>query len=196
MRTVLDAIETKKLAASAIPWPMQVGLMNNDDQEIRKKARALITAQYADRDEALSKYGQALTLAGDAVKGENIFKTVCSSCHQVNKANGTAFGPDLASIRNRDARFILADIIQPERSIADGFEWWEVSLRSGKKTGGLIASETSSSIRLKDPTGSESIIPRAEIESMIASQRSAMPSGLEQGLSLQQMADLLAYLKK
>jgi len=196
MQNVLNAVDSKKLPVSSLPWPMQVSLMNNRDPEIRKRARELLTARTPDRDVALKRFADALRLKGDPGKGDAIFRTSCSPCHQMNGTIGAAFGPDLASIRNRDPRFILEDIIQPQRSIADGFEWWEVTLQSGQKSEGLISTETSSSITLKDPAGNQTVIQRSNIKTITATDRSAMPPGLEQTMSVQQMADLLAFLKK
>jgi putative heme-binding domain-containing protein len=42
--------------------------------------------------------------------------------------------------------------------------------------------------------GSETVIPRAGIASMESQGRSLMPEGLEEGLSAQDMADLLEFI--
>jgi putative membrane-bound dehydrogenase-like protein len=196
MNALMNAVGTQLVQPASIPWPMQVSLMNNDNLDIRKKARAILGAGLEDRNEVLKKYSDALTLKGDITKGETVFINNCGVCHQLDNKNGKAFGPDLTSIRNREAIFILADIIQPARSIADGYEWWNIVLRSGNKKSGIISAETSSGITIKDPSLNETIIPRSEIISLTTSNQSAMPAGLEQNISVQQMADLLAYLKK
>jgi putative heme-binding domain-containing protein len=169
--------------------------MNHDNLEIRKTARNLLTKEEGSGDEALKKYEPALSLKGDKNNGATVFAKNCSICHQVGEKNGVAFGPDLASVANRDPFFILSDIIKPDRSIADGFEWWEVELLNGKKLSGIIAKETGTSVSLRDPGGNTQVLSRTSIRSMQAHQRSVMPSGLEKQMSLQEMADLLAYLK-
>ena len=58
-----------------------------------------------------------------------------------------------------------------------------------------MSSETSTAVTLKDATGKETIISRADIKSMEASDISVMPVGLEASVSVNEMADLLAFLK-
>lgn len=60
---------------------------------------------------------------------------------------------------------------------------------------GLIASETPSSITLRQALGKEDTIARGEIDQISAGQQSLMPQGLERSISRQEFADLLAYLK-
>jgi hypothetical protein len=47
---------------------------------------------------------------------------------------------------------------------------------------------------LRREGGEETVVPRARIRKMYASNLSAMPADLEQQIDLQQMADLLACL--
>ncbi|MFN5646585.1 MAG: hypothetical protein ACK458_03605, partial [Sphingobacteriales bacterium] len=89
-----------------------------------------------------------------------------------------------------------SDIIKPDRSIADGYEWWEITLRNGNTVSGIIASETATAIALRDPSGSTKMINRSQISSLQASPNSVMPAGLEQNMTVAEMAHLLAFLKK
>jgi putative heme-binding domain-containing protein len=193
---LLGKLATGDITSSAIPWSTQVNLMNHGIIPIRKKARDLLTKNLGGRDEALKAYEPALKLEGDPAKGATIFAKNCSVCHQVGNKDGIAFGPDLASVANRDPYFILSDIIKPDRSIADGYEWWEITLRNGNTVNGIIASETATAIALRDPSGSTKMINRSQISSLQASPNSVMPAGLEQNMTVAEMAHLLAFLKK
>ena len=196
MNILLDAVQKGEVQSSTIGWRRMVDLMNNDDRLIRERSRKLLASAMENRDEAYRKFEPSLNLAGDAVKGSAVFKQNCALCHQVGGTFGTAFGPDLASIRNRDAQFILADIINPNRSIADGYENWVVTFQDGRKQRGIISSENSSAMTLREAGGMETTIQRSQIQTIEADKTSAMPPGLEANLSIQQMADLLEYLKK
>jgi putative heme-binding domain-containing protein len=193
---LLGKLATGDITSSAIPWSTQVNLMNHGIIPIRKKARELLTKNLGGRDEALKAYEPALKLEGDPAMGATIFAKNCSVCHQVGNMDGIAFGPDLASVANRDLYFILSDIIKPDRSIADGYEWWEITLRNGNTVNGIIASETATAIALRDPSGSTKMINRSQISSLQASPNSVMPAGLEQNMTVAEMAHLLAFLKK
>lgn len=193
---LLDKIAAGEIATTAIPWSTQVGLMNHERIPVRKKARELLTKDMGGREEALKAYEPALKMQGDPVLGAAVFAKNCSICHQVGGKDGIAFGPDLASVANRDPYFILSDIIKPDRSIADGFEWWEISLRNGGTASGIIASETATAIALRDPTGTTKMINRSQISSLKASPNSVMPAGLEKNISVTEMSHLLSFLKK
>jgi putative membrane-bound dehydrogenase-like protein len=192
---LLAALENKTIPASAINWPRMVSLMQNDDINLRNRARKFFTSSIENRNSVYKKFEPALSMNGRSEKGLQIFQQVCSACHEVSKQYGNAVGPDLGTIRNRDARFIMADILDPNRSIADGFELWSVEKRDGQKVSGIISSQTSSAIVLRDIGAKEVVIPRADIKSLQSSQTSLMPAGLESNLSQQDMADLLAFLK-
>ncbi len=196
MHRLLDAVAAGKVKASFISWPRQVRLMNNDDTEVREHARKVLTApENSDRQKVVNQYQAALQGAGDAAKGKLVFDKACRQCHRM-QGEGVNFGPDLASIRNREPRFILADILNPNRSIADAYEMWTLELKSRTVETGVIISETSASITIKNLAGIERTFSRAEILSLQSSPVSAMPDGLENTIGLEEMRNLLAYLKK
>jgi putative heme-binding domain-containing protein len=57
-----------------------------------------------------------------------------------------------------------------------------------------VAEETADSLRLLMPAGLEKVISRADVKKLERSNRSLMPEGLEQALTDEQLADLLAFL--
>ncbi|WOK09049.1 c-type cytochrome [Imperialibacter roseus] len=193
---LLDAVDAGSIDQATIAWPRKVRLMNSYTDGIRKKARRLLATNNEAPGELVKKYQQALDVKGDRVAGAAVFKANCAVCHQEGGEGGSSFGPDLGTIRNRDASFILADIINPNRSIADGFETWELKTSKGEQLTGVIASETASSLSIKDPAGNLTTVNRNEIESLKASDVSAMPTGFENSISVEQMSDLIAYLKR
>ncbi len=195
MNLLLDALQKKQIQSTSISWPRMVELMNNDDLAIRKRSREILAAKTEDRDAVNKKYQSALSMTGNADNGLMVFNRVCATCHQVSGKYGKAFGPDLASIRNRNAQSIMADILNPNRSIADKYEMWSIVKKNSETLNGIIASETSAAILLNNIGGQQTIIPRSDIKTMEASQTSAMPAGLEASVSIKEMSDLLAFLK-
>ena len=147
------------------------------------------------RDAVIKKYQAALSLKGDTANGLRIFKAVCATCHNLEGKYGHAFGPDLGSIRNRDASSIMTDILNPNRSIAVKFDLWTVTKKNEEKVSGIMASQTPASIALNQIGGSQTSVARSAIKTMETSPLSAMPVGLENSISVQEMADLLALLK-
>ena len=195
MNLLLDAVEKKQIQSVSISWPQMVHLMNNENLNIRKRARSLLVDNTESREEVFNRYKSSLTINGNAQNGLAVFKNVCANCHKVGNQYGRSFGPDLASIRNRDAVFIMMDILDPNRSIADRFETWTVLKKTGEKFNGILASETPTTLTFHNITGEEFSIARSEIKTMESSETSSMPVGLEKSISIKEMSDLLAFLK-
>jgi hypothetical protein len=72
---------------------------------------------------------------------------------------------------------------------------WAAELKNGQSLSGTVASETAATITLRDAAGRETTLSRADLERLEASDLSAMPQGLENGITEEEMTDLLAYLK-
>jgi len=61
---------------------------------------------------------------------------------------------------------------------------------------GIIASETGTSVTLRESFARETVIPRSSIRKIQSMGQSLMPEGLEGALSLQEMANLLEYISQ
>jgi putative heme-binding domain-containing protein len=108
---------------------------------------------------------------------------------------GVAFGPDLGTVHNWQPASIMSNILDPNQSISDGYDLWEVALNTGEPVQGIIASETPNALTLRQANGQVTTIARPDIKSLKALGQSAMPTGLDKGISQQEMADLLAFLR-
>jgi len=109
---------------------------------------------------------------------------------------GGQLGPDLTLIgKIRTDRDLLEAIIYPSASFVRSFEPLLVVTTSGQKFSGLLRQESPQEIVLATGPLTIQRIPRDEIEQMRPGQISLMPEGLEKVLSLQELGDLIAYLK-
>ncbi|MDP6502233.1 MAG: c-type cytochrome, partial [Planctomycetota bacterium] len=59
---------------------------------------------------------------------------------------------------------------------------------------GILVSETATSIALMGPEAKQETVLRADIVQLQTTGQSLMPEGLQQGLTPQQMADLIAWV--
>jgi putative membrane-bound dehydrogenase-like protein len=195
IRLLLDAVAAGKVKTTEIERPLRIRLMMNDDDALRGRARTLFSDSSPSEKEAVARYRPASVLPGDPAHGREVFARTCSVCHQYRGAGGAAFGPDLGEVRGRLPFALIVDILNPNHAIADGYELWIVELTDGSTTTGVIGAETPTSITFRRPGGSETTISRAQISAMRIANLSAMPEGLESQIDLQQMADLIAYIK-
>ena len=73
---------------------------------------------------------------------------------------------------------------------------YNCALADGTELYGLIVSESGNSITMKLADATQRTILRSEIQSLQSARVSLMPEGLETGLSKQELADLISYLRK
>jgi putative heme-binding domain-containing protein len=195
VRLLLDAVTAGKIRATEIDRPLRIRLMMQAEDDLRARARALFGESAAAQKAAANRYAKAASLPGDGGRGREVFTRACAMCHQYRGAAGATYGPDLGEVRNRLPMSLLTDILHPNQSIADGYELWFVQLSDGGAIGGVIGAETPTSITVRQPGGAETTVARSRIASMRIADASAMPEGLEAQITVQQMADLIAFIK-
>ncbi|MCA9245918.1 MAG: hypothetical protein KDA42_02355, partial [Planctomycetales bacterium] len=65
----------------------------------------------------------------------------------------------------------------------------------GQVQTGVVASESGTSITLRQPEGKSVTLLREEIEQLRVSDKSLMPEAIERSIPPQEMADLIGYIK-
>jgi putative heme-binding domain-containing protein len=135
---------------------------------------------------------------GDVRRGQLVFnsaKTNCIACHKVGYVGGTA-GPDLTRIGGiRSERDLLESIIDPSASFVRSYEPYRVVTKDERTLNGVLKKDAPDEIVIVTAADKEERIARADIESIAPSSISLMPAGLEQQLTPQEIADLIAFLK-
>ncbi len=204
--SLLDALERGKVAPGSLGALQRVQLLENGDAQLRKRATALLSKQVPQKNrELMAKYQAALSGARDATRGQAAFERVCAKCHRI-AGKGSQVGPDLAAAQNRADDAFLIEILQPSAKITSGFRSYVVADTSGRVFTGVLAAETATSITLRSAKSTateggadavlEQTILRKDIEAVKASDESLMPGDLEKEVSPQDVADVIAYLRK
>jgi quinoprotein glucose dehydrogenase len=140
----------------------------------------------------------ALTRAGDSGRGRRVFedveKSLCLKCHRVGD-RGERIGPELSGVGGRFSRIaIIESILEPNRSVAPGFESVTLALADGRVIGGVRVAETDDALTIGDREGRAHTIPKGDIEARTRQSQSTMPDGLEKRLTPDEFVDLIAYL--
>ena len=193
-KQLFDAIR----AGTVQPWTLQFrhrrNLLMSRDVALREAARSLLDETAGDREEVLKRYQAALEKDGDPQKGRVVFERVCAKCHKLNGV-GNDVGPDLATIRNRTPEVILPDIIMPSRSIAQNYESYVVETKSSGIITGVMGAQTPATITIRHEGAAEDVIRREDIVDMRITELSAMPADVDKVVTVDEMADLLEFLK-
>lgn len=192
VKGVLAAVEAKRLPASAFTGVRRRQVLAAKDPAVKTLAERLLTVSA--RPEALAEASKALAFAPVPANGRTVFQSVCATCHRLER-EGHAVGPDLFDIRRQTKENILFHIVNPDAEIAPAFAAYLAEAKDGRVLSGILVGDTPTSISLRGPLGVETSLLRADLAKLEALPGSLMPTGLEAGLTRQQLADLLAYLK-
>lgn len=160
-------------------------------------AKELFGQANDNRAEVLKTYKESISkLTGDPEKGALVFeKGTCSTCHQVGD-KGVEVGPTLNDVKIKPAEALLTDILDPNRAVEERWVSQAVEATDGRILTGLLYGEDSAAVTLRMPGGVTVTIPKAEIKSLASTGLSLMPEGLEAAITPEEMADLIAFLKK
>lgn len=140
----------------------------------------------------------AMNHNGDVERGRELFndpkRTICARCHTTDGSSGKA-GPDLFAVGDKfGRREMIRAVLEPSAEIAIGYDTTIVEDFSGEETQGVIKEVTGDGMVLMSGDGRSIRIATKDIKSQRTSSLSMMPQGLEAGLSLEEFANLIAYL--
>ena len=125
-------------------------------------------------------------------------KAQCLQCHEVG-GHGVALGPDLSEISKRfTGKKLLAQLLDPSLEINKDYQTFQFVLDDASLVTGVIVNETETEFDVvANPLKPELItkLPKAAIEEKVPSKVSAMPEGLLNVLTRQEVLDLLSFLE-
>ena len=185
---------------NSLPTTELSDIVKRYPEALRARANTLLERLKAVDEQRLQRLDQLMPLLkrGDASRGQAVFfaeKSKCAVCHRVG-SKGARIGPDLTTIgRNRSRRDLLESIVFPSSSIVRQYEPYTVVTAQGRVHTGLIMRQTTDTVFVQQQVGDPIAVPRDQIEQMQPSTVSLMPKGLDQALSEQQLADVIAWLK-
>ncbi|MGA0041385.1 MAG: hypothetical protein ACO3NZ_16205, partial [Pirellulales bacterium] len=135
-------------------------------------------------------------LEGDSEAGRDLFRAqACIHCHTY--ANGQRpKGPHLVDIGKRATKQeLLLSILDPGKTIAQGFDTWSFLLDDGRVFTGFVALESAETVTIRQADGLAQEFAREDIDERIKQEVSMMPIGIVNNLTPAQLADLIAYLR-
>jgi putative membrane-bound dehydrogenase-like protein len=135
---------------------------------------------------------------GDIRRGQAIFnstKAACAACHKMGYVGGNV-GPDLTSIGQvRTEQDLLESIVYPSASFVRSYEPVILLTKSDEEYSGVLLKDAPDEVVLATGPNTEARVSRSDIAEMRPGRVSVMPGGLDEQLSKQELADLVAFLK-
>ncbi|HVW02339.1 MAG TPA: c-type cytochrome, partial [Planctomycetaceae bacterium] len=136
---------------------------------------------------------------GNPERGRSLFADTkgigCIKCHAVG-GEGGKIGPDLTGVGAKYPREeLMRSVLEPSNRIAMGYEMTTIVTVDGRVINAIVKSETAEEIELADAEGKIIKLKPDDIDERVKSNLSMMPNGLKDGLTLQDFADIIAYLE-
>lgn len=191
---VLGGIEGGAVQANELSLTQRQRLRSHSLEDVRARAERLFAAAGTNRRDVLAKYEGVGALSPRKDRGGELFAKNCAQCHAF-RGQGHDVGSNLAEFVGKSAADFVLAILDPNAGINPNFVGYNVETKDGRSLSGIVRNETSAGLTLVQGGGVRETIARRDIVSLRASALSLMPEGLEQALSLQDMADLIAWLQ-
>jgi putative heme-binding domain-containing protein len=189
-----NALESHTVTPVELTASVRQALLAAPNEGLRQRFhKVLASGTEVSRQEVVARYQPALKLQGNRQHGAALFAGTCMACHTI-EGRGGHLGPDLSGIASRPKDALLDDILDPSAEIAPDFVNYTLTLKDGRIIGGFITSQSASSVTVRPAGEAPETISLSQVKDLQAEKKSLMPEGLEQGLTFQGMADLLAFL--
>jgi putative membrane-bound dehydrogenase-like protein len=193
---LLDFVENGRVPKVEINPAARQTLQKHRDPIIAARAKMIFAeAVSADREAVVAKYRTALKLEGDRAHGAAVFERTCVVCHQMQGV-GAKVGPDLSGVGQHARETLLVEILDPSRQVLPDFVAYNAMTKSGDTFTGFIANESAATVTLRRANEPDVTLKRADLSEFKTSGNSLMPEGLEAGMSEQDVADLIEFLRR
>ena len=194
-KVIADALREKIVQPQEIPLVVRQRLSEDPSPDIRTRVQGLFADRIdSDRNKVVTAYAAATQLKGDPRHGLRLFGKTCSTCHQLGVV-GTAIGPDLSTVRDKPPEWFLPALLDPSRAVEPRFMNYLVVTKDGVSITGVLLEEGSTSLTLVGTNGERHVVLRSNIDEMSCTGKSLMPEGFESQLKVQDIADIIAFLK-
>jgi putative membrane-bound dehydrogenase-like protein len=195
-RALLAAVKSRVIETTELTTANRQRLIQSANPKIQEEAKELLkTGVASSRSAVVARYAAAEKLTGDPARGEAQFVKNCTPCHFL-KGHGNWVGPDLSLLVDKTPGDFVLAIMDPSAAIEPRFIAYNIDTKDDRSLTGIINAESPTSLTLVQAGGVKETILRSDIVSIKANKLSLMPEGFEQSLNPQDLADLIAFLKK
>jgi putative heme-binding domain-containing protein len=192
---VADAVVSQK--EISLGQARQISLLKDAGVNVLlEKHWGKVGASRKDHEDAIAKYRMMLTAnkTASAERGHVVYGKACAVCHKLF-GEGGSLGPDLTGSGRKELDYLLLNVINPNAAVPRDYQMIVVEMKDGQVLTGTMPREDETSVTLQTLT-EKRILNRSELRKVERQSLSWMPEGLFQQLTDQEVADLVAYLRK
>lgn len=186
----------------------QLAVNRNNDEDVKNLKKALEASggilppertPQQPNDEEIAKLASEVKGLGNPDLGEAVYRKTslsCQPCHAIGGAGGR-IGPDLSSLgTSSPVETIIRSILYPNQSIKEGFELKRVVKNDESEVLGYLVSDGNEEVIIRDMSGTEVAIAKAQIKVIEKVPGSLMPPGLTTNLDKEEFINLVAFLSR
>lgn len=132
---------------------------------------------------------------GDPIGGKAAYtKARCAQCHRFGNY-GEPIGPDLSGIAKRfTKREIVESILYPGHIVSDQYASKKVLTLDGTILVGMVSEQADGTLVIRDARNNITIVSARDVDQILPSTTSIMPSGLIDELTREEISDMMAYM--
>ena len=187
--------------AGTLPKSVQFAVGNalyaSINPDIKSRAKAAIKLPATADSKPLPPISELITRTGNATGGKELFfnKGTCAKCHKVG-ADGKEVGPALTEIGSKlSSQALFTAILDPSAGVSHNYETYSVITLDGNILTGIKLSATDTDFVIRTAEGIDKRLSQNDIDEVIKTGTSLMPADLQRLLSVQELTDIVAYLK-
>jgi len=195
-RFLLTEAEAGRLPAE-ISFAVGNALYNSALPDIQTRAKKVIKQPATADSKPLPPIKELLAKTGDVQKGQELFfkKGTCAKCHKVG-SQGKEVGPSLTEIGtklSKDALF--TSILDPSAGVSHNYETYSLITNDGNIITGIKINDTAAETTLRTAEGIDKKVSKQDVDEIFKTGVSIMPADLQRLLSVQELVDVVAYLR-
>jgi len=169
-----------RIPAGELPATTRRFFATHSDAALRASAEKLLGrwSDSTDETKALIAAKRKALIEGepDMALGKVLFTSICATCHKFH-GGGQEVGPELIGSGRSNLDAILANVIDPNQIIGNGYQNFIITTKDGRTLGGRIIEDTPTQVTLLGIGGSREVVPTAEIAKREDTGLSLMPMG-------------------
>lgn len=194
---LVTQLEAGVLALKEIDTATRQRLIQFPEEDVAARARRLFQREpLLDANLLFDRFKPALDRVGRADPGRAIFRQrACFNCHRLSD-EGVFVGADLYTVKDLPKEELLRNILAPNLFFMPNFQLFVAESEEGDLFEGLVAGTTSATVTLRRAMGDQTVLHKSDIKRLKGMNVSLMPEGLLEGLSHQEVADLLEFIRE
>jgi len=191
---LLNSIKDGKIDPKLLGPGNIARLRTHPNKQVTKQASAMmdkLNPNAKKKAELIAQFTPIVEQAGDAAKGKVLFAAACAVCHKLGDV-GKDVAPPLTGMGAHGPAELVIHVLDPNREVDPSFYAWNITKNNGETLAGVVASENSASVTLRNQAG-DFEVKKSDIKERTNTKMSLMPEGLE-GLGAENIRDILAFI--